>query len=71
MEGERIFELVIAYSLVVSTYQSGENQSQINYILVKQQNINLVHDVKVIPNEECKPAQTTCLETRVVKSEDQ
>ena len=53
MEGERIFELVIAYSLVVSTYQSGENQSQINYILVKQQNINLVHDVKVIPNEEC------------------
>ena len=35
------------------TYQSGENQSQIDYILVKQQNIKLVRDVKVNPNEEC------------------
>ena len=34
------------------TYQSGENQSQFDYIQVKQQNIKLVHDVKVIPNEE-------------------
>ena len=54
----------MTYNLVVSnsfftkkgdllTYQSGENQSQTDYILVKQKNIKLVHDVKVISNEEC------------------
>ena len=46
----------------VITYQSGENQSQItsnyiDYILVKRQNIKLVRDVKVIPNEECLTQQ--------------
>ena len=47
MEGERILELAVAHNLVVSnslftkreshlvTCQSGENQSQIDYILVK------------------------------------
>ena len=37
--------------------------SQIDYILVKWQNIKLVRDVKVIPNEECENA-------KIVKSED-
>ena len=64
MEGERILEFVVTRNLVASnsfftkreshliTYQSGENQSQIDCILVKQQNIKLVRDVKVNPNEE-------------------
>ena len=55
LEYERILEFAVTYNLVVSNsfftkrkshlviYQSGENQSQVGYILVKQ----------VIPNEEC------------------
>ena len=35
------------------TYQSSENQSQIDYIPVQQQNVKLVCDMKVIPKEEC------------------
>ena len=65
LESERILEFAVAHNLVVLnslftkreshlvTYQSGENQSQIDYILVEWQNIKLVCDVKVIPNEEC------------------
>ena len=34
-------------------YQSGKNQSQVDYIFVNWQNIKLVHGVKVIPNQEC------------------
>ena len=61
MEGDRILEFAVAHNLVVSnslftkrrshlvSYKSGENQSQIDYILVKRQNIKLVRDVKVIP----------------------
>ena len=51
------------------TYQSGENQSQIDYILVKQQNIKSVRDLKVIPNVH-KPAQTTCLWQKNKKNEN-
>ena len=29
-----------------------------------------MHDVKVTSNEVCNPAQTTCLDTTIVKSED-
>ena len=48
LEGERILEFAVAHNLVVSnslftkreshlvTYQSGSNQSQIDYILVKR-----------------------------------
>ena len=62
LEGERILEFAVAHNLVISnslfkkreshlvTYRSDENQRQIDYILVKRQNIKLVHDVKVIPN---------------------
>ena len=65
LEGERILKFAVAHNLVVSnsrftkrvchlvTYQSGKNQNQIDYILVKRQNMKLVRDVKVIPNEEC------------------
>ena len=34
------------------TYQSSENQSQLDYIPVQQQNVKLVCDMKVIPKEE-------------------
>ena len=62
LEGERILEFAVAHNLVISnslltkreshlvTCQSGESQSQIDYILLKRQNIKLVSDVKVIPN---------------------
>ena len=54
------------------TYQSGENQSYIDYILVKLQNIKLVRDVKIISNEECVTQQNLLVcHARVVKSEDQ
>ena len=65
LEGERILEFAVAHNLVVSnsllmkreshlvTFQSSKNQSQNDYILVMQQNVKLVCDVKVIPNEEC------------------
>ena len=83
LEGERILEFVVAQNLVASsslfrkrkshllTYQFGENQSQIDYILVKWQNIKLVRDVKVIPNEECVTQHNllACY-ARIVKSED-
>ena len=53
------------------TYQSGENQSQIDYILVKQQNIELVHDVKAIPNEESVTLHKLLVcDASIVKSED-
>ena len=83
LEGERIFEFAIAHNLVVSnslftkghlvTYQSGENQSQIHCILVKQQDIKLVHELKVIPIEVCVTQQKKKLlvcDVRIVKSED-
>ena len=83
LKGERILEFVVAQNLVASnslfrkrkshllTYQFGENQSQIDYILVKWQNIKLVRDVKVIPNEECVTQHNllACY-ARIVKSED-
>ena len=64
LEGDRILELAVAHNLVVSNSlftkresQSGENQSLIDYILMKVQNIKLVRDVKVIPNEGCVTQQ--------------
>ena len=54
------------------TYQSGENQSYIDYILVKLQNIKLVRDVKIISNEECVTQQNLLVcHARVIKSENQ
>ena len=64
-EGERILELGDAMNMMVCntfyqkrdsrliTYNSGGNQSQIDYIMIKRSDRNLVTDVKVIPGEEC------------------
>ena len=53
------------------TYQSGENQSQIDYILVKRQNIKLVRDVKVIPHEKCVTQHKLLVcDARIVETED-
>ena len=84
LEGERILEFSVALNLVVPnslftkwdshllTYQSAENQNQIDYILVKQQNIKLVCDVKVIPNEEYLTQHKLLVsDARIVKSKDQ
>ena len=35
------------------TFHSGNNQSQIDYILVRKRDFRCVRDVKVIPGEEC------------------
>ena len=83
LEGEGIFEFAEAHNLVVSnslftkreshlvTFQSGENQSQIDYILVKRQNVKLVRDVKVIPNEECVTQHKLLVcDAKIVKRED-
>ena len=54
------------------TYQSGENQSYIDYILVKLQNIKLVRDVKIISNEECVTQQNLLVcHARFIKSDNQ
>ena len=82
-EGERIPEFAAAHNLVVSnslftkskthlvTYQHGENQSQTDQIMVKQQNIMLICDVNTIPNEECVSQHKVLVcDARIVKSED-
>ena len=63
-EGERILEFCDATGMVVTntmfckrdsrliTYQSGDNNSQIDFILVRKNSMRFVKDVKVIPGEE-------------------
>ena len=83
LEGERILEIAVTHSLVVSnslftkreshlvTHQSGENQSQIDYIFVKRHNIKLVRGIKVIPSKECVTHyKLLSCDARIVKSED-
>ena len=64
-EGERLLEFASSFELVVTnsffckrkshlvTFHSGNNQSQIDYILVRKWDFRYVRDVKVIPGEEC------------------
>ena len=64
-EGERVLEFAAAHNLVVVnsffskrdnhllTYQSGDNNTQIDYILCRKRDLRLVKDAKVIPGEEC------------------
>ena len=64
-EGQRILDLCSATDLLVTntffdknqnnliTYSSGDNNSQIDYILVKRSFLKHVCNVKVIRNEEC------------------
>ena len=83
LEGRRILEFAVTHNLIVSnslftkresnlvTYQSGENQSHIDYNLVKQQNVKIVHDVKVILDEECvTKLKIPVCDARTAKSED-
>ena len=65
MEGERLLEFASSFDLVITksffckhkshlvTFHSGNNQSQIDYILVRKRDFRCVRDVKVIPGEEC------------------
>ena len=65
IEGEGLLEFASSSELVVTnsffckrkshlvTFHSGNNQSQIDYILVRKQDFRYVRDVKVIPGEEC------------------
>ena len=65
IEGKRLFEFASSFELVVTnsffckrkshlvTFHSGNNQSQIDYILVRKRDFRYVRDVKVIPGEEC------------------
>jgi len=64
-EGERILDFAMAADLVVSnsffkkrlshlvTYQSGSAKSQIDYILTRKKDRNLVSNTKCIAGEEC------------------
>ena len=83
LEGERTLEFVVAHNLVASNsvftkrkihlliYQSGENQSQTNYILVKRRNVKSVRDVKFIPNEDFVTQHKLLLcDAGIVKSKD-
>ena len=66
-EGERILEFGDAVGMVVCNtffkkedsklinYQSGDNRSMIDYLMVKKTDRCLVKDVKVISSEECVP----------------
>ena len=63
-EGEHILEFAVAHNLVVRnsyftrkdnhliTHQSGGNNSQIDYILVRTSDFKLLRDIKVSPGEE-------------------
>ena len=65
LEGDRLLEFVSSFDLVITnsffckrkshlvTFHSGNNQSQIDYILVRKWEFKCVRDVKVIPGEEC------------------
>ena len=64
-EGERILEFAVANGLRVGntwfkksdshliTYNSGDNSTQLDYILYRKNFSSAVSNVKVIPNEEC------------------
>ena len=66
-EGERILELCVANDLLVGnswyqkkplhlvTYQSGEDATQVDYILFRRAFKKKVNNVKVIAGEECAP----------------
>ena len=66
-EGVSILEFAMANNMVVTnthftktsnhliTYHSGDDNTQVDYILTKKQHLSMVKDVKVIPGEECIP----------------
>ena len=64
-EGGRLLDFAVAHDLVIGntlfekrdshliTYASGDNQTQIDYILIRRRLRKFIRDVKVIPGEEC------------------
>jgi hypothetical protein len=66
-EGEMLLEFALAHNLTVMntcfekemakkvTYESGDCKTVVDYILVRQRDRNLMHDVKVIRSEPCLP----------------
>ena len=64
-EGGRLLDFAVAHDLVIGntlfekrdshliTYASGDNQTQIDYILTRRRLRKSIRDVKVIPGEEC------------------
>ena len=67
-EGERILEFCDAVGMAggvntffkkegfkLITYQSGDNSSMIDYLMIRKTDRCLVKDVKVISSEECAP----------------
>ena len=65
-KGKRILEFGDAVGMAVCntffkedsklfTYQSGDNRSMIDYLMVRKTDCCLVKDVKVISSEECVP----------------
>ena len=64
-EGGRILDFAVAHDLVIGntlfekrdshliTFDSGENQTQIDYFLIRRRLRKYIRDIKVIPGEEC------------------
>ena len=66
-DGDRVLDFAVANNLVIGntyfvkrdshliTYQSGNANTQIDFILLRKQHLKMAKDIKVIPNEECVP----------------
>ena len=66
-DGDRVLEFAVANDFVIGntffvkrdshliTYQSGNAKTQIDFILLRKQNLKMAKDIKVIPSEECVP----------------
>ena len=48
-DGDRILDFACANNLVIVTYQSGNANTQIDFILLRKQHLKLTKDIKVIP----------------------
>ena len=82
-EGERILEFGDAVGMVVCntffkkeysklfTYQSVDNRSMIDYLMVRKTDGCLVKDVKVISSEECVPQHQMVIDRLVVPMKPQ
>ena len=74
-DGSRILEFADGLNVVICntlflkqesqlvTYAAGPVKSTVDYIIVRQEDKAKVHNVKVIPNEECVPKHNTYIHT--------
>ena len=53
------------------TYESGDNRSMIDYLMVRKTDRCLVKDVKVIPSEECVPQHRMAIGRLVIPMKPQ